>query len=259
MKINKYSLALLVQLSFVLFLYQIARVLFYLFNYSYFSALTWTELGNILYGSFQFDLSAVLYLNLVLIVLYLLPLPLRDFLYRKKVFLYLFVVFNAIGIGANIIDIGYFPFTLKRTTAEIFQEFVGLENLFSLFTQFFVDYYYLIIIWAIFTYILYYFAKKIQITDSFFYKNHTRAQKTIYFSQEIVWFILCIGFTLLGMRGHLNVHRSPTTLADAGNYIQDPVGIALVLNTPFSIILTVQSTSLKSIVYFKDIYCYPFQ
>ena len=57
----------------ILILYQFCRLLFFLYNIDYFSNINVVDYFRIIKGSIRFDLSAVLYINSLVILLTLLP------------------------------------------------------------------------------------------------------------------------------------------------------------------------------------------
>lgn len=70
-----------------------------------------------------FDSSAICYTNVLLIVMFLFPLHWKE---RKGFYTtakWIYVIVNSLCIIANICDIVYFPFTGKRTTGSVLQEF----------------------------------------------------------------------------------------------------------------------------------------
>src|SRR5690606_40597719 len=50
----------------------------------------------------------------------------------QKISKWVFMITNTIGVLLNMIDFGYYKFTLKRTTATIFEQFSHEENKFKL-------------------------------------------------------------------------------------------------------------------------------
>ena len=69
--------ALILRLLIILLLFSICRIGFYLFNISFFPHVTFMKFLRIMYGGLKFDISAILYTNLLFILLHLLPFPFR--------------------------------------------------------------------------------------------------------------------------------------------------------------------------------------
>src|SRR5690606_40043572 len=69
------------------------------------------------------------------ILLMLLPFRFRYKAWYRKALMYIFVFCNGVGLAANISDIIYYRFTLRRTTWSVFEEFAN-ENMAALGTSF---------------------------------------------------------------------------------------------------------------------------
>jgi phosphoglycerol transferase MdoB-like AlkP superfamily enzyme len=63
---------------------------------------------------------------------------------------------------------------------------------------------------------------------------------------------LFIYLFIIGVRGGAYHHIRPITLNDAGQYVEDPRDVILVLNTPFAVYRTLGKTKIKRIHYFED-------
>src|SRR5689334_14096742 len=116
---------LLKRIAFLIVLYSICRFLFYWFNHSYFSSLTFSQLALLFIYGLRFDLSAIILSNSIYIILFLLPFPFRENKIYKMGLGFLFVAVNSVAMLANCIDFVYFRFTLKRTTADALHFFNG--------------------------------------------------------------------------------------------------------------------------------------
>jgi hypothetical protein len=98
------------------------------------------EMMTIMGGGLLFDISAILYINLILILVHVIPLEVRyDQLYQN-ILKYLFFIINGLAIAANCADFIYYRFVLTRATTDIFQTFEHEQNLVKLFFKFQVDY-----------------------------------------------------------------------------------------------------------------------
>ena len=141
-------------------LFGICRLLFVLFNFRYFSISGPAHLFQWLWGGLVFDTVAILYVNILYIVLATIPVPFRYKKWYEAILSVLFVVTNSIAIAANLADIFYYPFTLTRTTASVFRQLSNESNLGKLFSKFLVDYWYGTLIFIVVVAGLVYFAKK---------------------------------------------------------------------------------------------------
>ena len=140
---NSYIL-LLWRIAMVLLVFQVSRVLFYLFNQAHFPGMTTTHMMDLMKVGFKFDMTATLYTNVIFVAGWLFPFPWRfrpGYQTGLKV-LYLFT--NALAMMVNLVDFVYFRFTLRRTDFEFFKEFGGNQiDWASIFGSGIVDYWYL--------------------------------------------------------------------------------------------------------------------
>lgn len=139
--------ALFLRFGIALLLFTVCRIGFYLFNMSYFPNMTPGKFLVIMAGGIRFDLTALLYTNLLFIVLMIIPLPVRFNAVYQTVVKWIFFVFNGIALAMNVADFIYFKFTLRRTTGDIFQQFENETNMSGLFFRFIFDYWYATFFW----------------------------------------------------------------------------------------------------------------
>ena len=92
-------------LAFLLLVYGIYRLLFYFFNYSYFSELSIGALFSILFFGLRFDLSVIILSNFLFILLYLLPFAFREKNWYRTLLKVLFLSVNSIAMLANCVDL----------------------------------------------------------------------------------------------------------------------------------------------------------
>ena len=122
--------ALLANLLLVFGLYIVARIEYLFENYNYFSAvISPSRLWNVFYGGYMFDRSAIVYTNALYIVMMLFPLWLKETPLYHKLCKWVFVVVNSLTLIINLGDSVYFPYTLRRTTMGVFNEFKNENNL----------------------------------------------------------------------------------------------------------------------------------
>lgn len=235
---------LLKKIGLLLFLYTICRLLFYWFNYFYFSDISFGQLLLILLSGLRFDLSVIILSNSIFILLYLFPLPFREHLFYRKLLLFLFILVNSTAILANCIDLIYFQFTMKRTTADVFNFFNGEmgNDLGRLLPLFLKDYWYMFLIWIVLSVSAFYLYRKLD-------KNAPlNWNRNIYLKQSGVY-VLAIGLCILGYRGGFQL--IPINSVDAGKHTAAK-NIPLVISTPFSILKTLDLQTIEAQVYFKD-------
>ena len=238
---------LTLRLLIIYFLYSFCRIIFYLNNLSFFSGIDFGSFLYILYGGLKFDTTAIFYINLIFILSQVIPFKFRFNPGYQKVFLIVFYVTNAIGLLANFVDIIYYPFTLKRTTATVFSQFANENNMASLLFRFVVINYWYFTLLLISSIIFMILANKKISSVKLLIKNNL-----VFYIVSIALFLLTIGFVIAGLRGGFRHSTRPIAISNAGEFTQQPSEINLVINTPFSIIKTLGTEPLKIVDYFKD-------
>ncbi|MCB8963769.1 MAG: LTA synthase family protein [Bacteroidales bacterium] len=239
-------LVLVLHFLFLMLLFSVCRVLFFLFNKGFYPNTTLDSFVTILWGGLQFDTAAILYINILYFFFFLLPFTFRYNVWYQRVLKYLFVITNGVALGANCADFIYFQFTMRRTTATVFDEFKNETNFASLIPQFIADYWYVFLIWFALTALLVLFYRKIQkpkVLKGF--KYHA-----VYFVNGLVLMLVFVTLMVGGVRGGYRHSTRPITLSNAGKYVHEPLEVAIVLNTPFAIFRTLQKQSLKKVDYF---------
>jgi phosphoglycerol transferase MdoB-like AlkP superfamily enzyme len=150
---------------------------------------------------------------------------------------------------ANCADIIYFRFTLRRTTASVFGEFENEANFGSLIPKFIVDYWYILVIWVVLTALLVITYRKAK-----WLSNPTKgfANHLVYFINGALLMALLSGLMLGGLRGGFRHSTRPITLSNAGEFVNEPLETAIVLNTPFAIYRTIGIKPLKKIHFYDN-------
>ena len=226
--------------------YFVCRIVFLLTNYSSFSDnLTAGHLMEMLRGGFLFDSSAIMYTNVLWIVMVLFPLHLKETPTYRKVCKWLFVVVNSLAVVMNLCDCVYFQYTSRRTTSTVFSEFSHEGNLAGIFGTELIRYWYLLLIGVVLIYGLWRL-----------YLSHNLKRHTIcwwrYSLATLVSILLMVPCILGGMRGGLAHSVRPITVSNANQYVNHPTEAAIVLNTPFSLIRTIGKNVFEEPKYFTD-------
>lgn len=239
--------ALLERLLLAMFLFMLCRISFYFFNASYFPGISSSGFLRIFMGGIRFDFATVLYLNVVTIVLSIIPVDLRFRKGYQQIIRYNFFVFNGLGLAMNAADMVYYPFTLRRTTADIFQQFQNETNLGSLFFRFLVDYWYAFLFWLALVVLMVWLYGKIKV-GARMVRN-----PWVYYGFGLLSIPIVAFLFIGGVRGGFAHSTRPLTLSNAGEYVRHPQEISLVLNTPFAVFRTLGKTKIQKIQYFdKD-------
>ncbi len=224
-------------------IFSLCRFLFYLFHLHLFS-------GNFPFSAFshgiRFDWVAISYLLSPFIMFSIIPLSvgLKQSKFYKNILKYLFLIGISLGIVFNLIDLGYYQYSLKRTTADIFT-FLGTGNdVWKLLPKYIVDFWYAFLFLAILIYLSHFLYKKSSSNSTENYKN----KKQFYLS-NLLLIVVTLLFTILGFRG--GTQLKPLDIINAANYTT-PKYVPIVLNTPFCIIKTVLNEEVSRITFFTD-------
>ncbi|KAA6433591.1 sulfatase-like hydrolase/transferase [Rufibacter glacialis] len=238
-------LAMLLALGVVMLLYTVCRLLFYFFNKGFFAETSFSDLLYLMWGGLRFDLVAVLYTNLLFLALMLLPFRFRHHPGYRKVVKWVFLVFNGIGLALNCADFIYYRFTLRRTTGSVVKEFAN-ESWGTFASSFLVDFWYVALIWLALVLAMAWLYNRIRLEKAPTYNPW------FYYPWHTVVLVLTVGLAIGAMRGGFRHSTRPITLSNAGEYVKRPQEMYLVLNTPFSVIRTINKTSYQPIHYFSD-------
>ena len=116
--------ALLWDLLVVYVAYTLCRGIFLMLNWSlYAGTMTWEHGAELFGAGLLFDTPAILYTNVVIMVMFLLPLHWKERPGYYRVARWIYTIVNSVAVYMNLMDAVYFPFTGKRTTASVFAEF----------------------------------------------------------------------------------------------------------------------------------------
>lgn len=206
------TLAVLWNVLLVYVVYMIGRLAYYVENLQYFNFSFDTIRGGLL-----FDTSAIVYTNALWIVLMLLPWRM------DKPCKWLFMTVNGLALAMNLADSVYFQYTMRRTTSTVFSEFSNEGNLGSIFGTEFLNHWYLVLLFAIIMFAL--------------WRLYAIPQR--YHKANLATFLIAIPLCIAGARGGFTGAVRPITISNANQYAQRPTDAALILNTPFAILRTI--------------------
>lgn len=237
---------LFLRLLLVMGLLSLCRLGFYLYNTDYFTDLSPGHFLWLMWGGLRFDLVALLYFNVLYILLLIIPVDVRFNHHYKRVSNLIFLLANGTMLAVNVADFIYYRFTLRRTTADVLSQFSNEKNAGMLWLRFIIDYWYAVAFWLGLMILLVFVTRRIRIGQP---QGYSR-KKSYLFS---VVAVPLLGFLIWGgIRGGFRHSTRPITLADAGEYVKDPKDISIVLNTPFSIIRTWGKTKLQRVSFYQD-------
>lgn len=227
-------------------IYFIARVVFFLENWSYFSSgLTFRHLAEMFRGGLVFDTSALMVTNSLYMVLMLFPLHLKETAAYQKVCRAVFLLVNGLALAVNLCDSVYFRFTMRRTTTTVFTEFSNESNLGGVFLTETLRHFYLLVVFAVVMWAAFrlYRMTGLRRSDVTWWR---------YDLAQLLSLVVLAPFVLGGIRGGWAKAVRPITISNANQYVNRPTEAALVLNTPFSLYRTIGKTVFVVPDYYTD-------
>ncbi|MDN5203253.1 sulfatase-like hydrolase/transferase [Fulvivirgaceae bacterium BMA10] len=237
--------ALIIRLLIAMLLFSLCRIGFYLVNQGFFPGMEFGKFTRIMWGGLKFDLSAILYINLLFIFFNLIPFKFRTNVVYQRVLKYLFFVTNGIGLAANCGDFIYYQFILKRTTSSVFEAFAGEGQMGGLFVRFLFDYWYVTLTWIGLIVLMVFLYNKVKIVES------NKRFSFLYFLTSTAVMLGLAYLIVGGIRGGFRHSTRPITLNNAGKYVEKPNEMAIVLNTPFCLIRTIDKPAPKKVKFFE--------
>lgn len=231
----------------VMVLYTISRLFFFWVNVDLYPNVSVSHLLEMLAGGLRFDLTALLYLNSLYLLFVLLPLPstIRNHHNYISTAKWAFWVPNILGFIVNCMDIVYVRFTDRRTTCTVFTEFQNDGNLVSIIWQSMWQYWYVTLFGIALLTLLILCTRKQWLVA-------TPHKTWVYYTTEIVLMLATIYFIVIGIRGGFGKYTRPITISNAMQYTNTPQETAILLNTPFSLMKSLENTMYIHPHYFND-------
>lgn len=185
-----------------------------------------------------FDTPAILYTNSLILLMFLIPLHMKDSPIYYRIARWIYVIVNSIAVYMNLMDCVYFSFTGKRTTASVFAEFSneGTGEMMKIFGGQFLSHWYLVLLAALITIAFWKLFRPIP--DRV--KKPERLPR--YYLSSILALVLAIPLCIGAIRGGFTKATRPITISNANQYVNRPAETGIVLNTPFSIFRTLKKT-----------------
>ena len=237
--------ATLCNLLLVYVAYFLARIIYLLVNYGYFSqGLTSEHLMELLGGGLVFDTSAILVTNIPYIVLMLLPWHGKESRGWHALCRWVWLVINSVALASNLCDAVYFRYTMRRTTTTVFGEFSNEGNIGSVILTEVCHHLYLVLVFALVVWALHRLYRDYQLQKAYRWWHYDLA--------TLLSLALLAPFVVAGIRGGFTTAVRPITISNANQYANRPIEAALVLNTPFSLYRTIGKDVFVVPDYFED-------
>ena len=239
---------LIKRLLVIFLLYTLCRFMFLICNYDFYHERTFAQLLKVFLGGLKFDTTTIFYLNSIYMLMFLIPFKFRYNPAYQTIGKYVYFVMNSIGLLANCIDIVYFRFTLQRTTFSVFREFSNEDNLGKIFRDAILANWYVVLFFiALIGIMVWCYGRKKLDKSSILIKRNS-----IYYLVCTAVFLVGVWLTVIGIRGGFGKAVRPISLNDAAQYIYQPIDVPLVLNTPFSVLRSMEYNEMSKMIYFEN-------
>src|SRR5450759_1705067 len=237
---------LIYRILLIMVLFSLCRIGFFMFNSKMFPGVSISQLLTLLKGGLMFDISAVVYINMLFILLHIIPFEVRYKDVYQLILKYIFFITNGIAIAMSGMDFVYYRFVEKRATADVFKTFEHETNLIKLFFRFLSDYWPATLFTFFAWFLMVYFYNQVKV------EKPVKVNKIVYYSVNILMIPLVIALVIGAARGGYKHSTRPITISNAARYVESPRNVAIVLNTPFSIFRTFNKKALVKYKFFDD-------
>lgn len=274
-RFSNYYLLIIWRLLLAYIIYTLCRAVFLIYNLDLLQPMSGADLWNIFRGGLMFDTTAILYTNILYLVLSFIPAPFVFNRIYQKILRILYVTVNFICVCMNLGDTVYFPFSMRRVSMTFFSEFTGDINFGTILLESLAMFWYITLIGIILLLLLIWLSGSCKHIKSPAYAARTAGPATTATAattagaattattattataasalslpqrRRAMWralgiqalaLIITAPLFIIGVRGGATRTMRPITLSNAGDFVQVAIHTQAVLNTPFSIIRTI--------------------
>jgi len=215
--------------------YFICRLFFLGWNWNLYSPLSLDLILKSFFLGLRFDLSAILFTNALVLLIWLLPSNWLARPWLRRTELTLFTVLNSVALGFNVIDAEFVKFIGKRTSYDLL--LIG-DDLQRHSANVILTYWHFCLGWLLLSVLVFWFARRFQDL------GETWRSFGFWF-----WRIAIIGLAVTGMRGGFQF--KPLHPMHAYFSTEHQIGL-LTLNTPFNLIKSRPRGEIRRERYFTD-------
>lgn len=225
--------------------YQVARFLFWFFNKDLIKIDSVANYFSLAFHGIAFDMTAILYVNVLFILLSLIPIIITTKNGYQKFLVWLYFITNGIAYAMNFGDFIYYKFSQTRLTSAAFQVAQHESNISKVFAVSTKEHPFVLIWFFVLMFLWIFLYKKVKITE------RKPVKLFPYFILSVV--TLCITAVLVvgGIRGDFKHSTRPINLVDANKFVKTPLQGNVVLNSTFSFFRTLNTNNFKE-VHFVD-------
>ncbi len=218
-------------------LFTFTRGIFYLSNEHLFPKTSFMEKLVVIMAGWRFDLSAIIYLNALVILGHLLPFSFRNKDWYQKMMKVVFLFCNGVALLLEFSDIEYFKVVLRRTTVNLADQ---TSDALNLLPQILMDYWYWLVLHV-----------TMMLVANFVYNRTFRNLKSIKLNYAIQIGIFVVGTLLAGIAARGGLQLVPLMPVSAGQYVKDVTLAPLVNNTTLTMIFSLQQRRIAELSYFS--------
>ena len=245
-RINEISI-LIYRIFLVYINYTFCRLLFVYFNNDLLQIDNFLQLTKLLYHGIRFDSMSIVYLNSIFVLLSIIPFKINTSKIYQDVLIWIYFIFNGIGMLLNFIDFEYYRFNLNRLMSSFLEAIESEPNKSELILHYIFDYYHILIIYLTFLFVWIYLYKMVKHKDQISFRNKN------YYLSSLFIFLFTTVFCVMGARGgDLKKSTRPITIIDAMDNVNNPQHADIILNTPFTILKTLFKKPFKLINKFNN-------
>lgn len=239
-------LALFYRIFLAYLFYQIARLLFWIFNKNLIPVGGVAEYLNLAYRGIAFDTTAILYVNSLFILLSLFPLFINTKRTYQKFLFYFYFITNGIAYALNFGDFVYFKFSQARLTTAAMNVAQNESNIGKVFITSILEHP-LVLVWFVVLLALWIFL---------YQKVKVKIQKPVKLVPYFTFSLLSLALTALlvvgGIRGDFRHSTRPINLVDANRHVSKPAQANVVLNSVFSFFRTMNTNNFREVHFVDD-------
>jgi len=247
LQFNNRLLVLLLRLMLVYVVFMLCRIAFYIYNNDLIDPVMGNGLWSLLKGSLMFDSVSIIYINIPFIFFSLLPFKFAENTVFQKMAFSSYIIGNALGLLINVADIFYYPFKQARI---VLGDFVLLkeDSFIPLLGDFLYDYWYGLVLYAVFIAIIWFGYKAIQL------RSQPVSSHKKYFAVHFAYLGIMAVIIVFFARGATFAMASfPITMNDAFLYTDNPTHTSFILSNPFCLLRTIgKSKDVPNLKYFDD-------
>jgi len=226
--------------------YFFARVLFYFYNSNMIIIESVEEFFYLCYIGLTFDTSAILYSNVLFILISLIPFKNYSSESFQKKMMILYFTTNLITYSTNFFDFIYYRFSQSRLTTRVFDILENETNKMSLAGSFIYNYWHVFIFFFIMVFLWITLYKKINL------KKYTPKYSFKFISFSTITSFMIIFLCVVGMRGGLGNATRPINMVDAHRFVKKGIHADFVLNSPFCFIRTFNKNHFNKKYFIKE-------